>query len=269
MNTKSIECIKKSQHRVPVILIQTALALCLALLVIFQSIVTCCFDLNFYAQNFHDLQTAEKVDISEADSIDAIKLLLDYISDKRNDLEMKVTLNSTQKQVEMYNQREKAHMVDVKALYQLLLRLRIIVLVLVLAIVCYLFISYIMKFKRLSSNVWKDLESLFNEYAFFWQSFRKASLYSLILIALFVGLISLFAAHDFANFWWKFHELLFKNDLWQLDPATSRMINLVEGQFFNNLVMYILRSTAVGLTLTYLALLLFPTICLKLLKKLT
>lgn len=267
MNIKSIKYIEKSQHKVSVIIIQTILALCLALLVIFQSIVTCCFDLNFYAQNFHDLQTSEKVDISEVDSIDAIKLLLDYISDKRNDLEMKVTLNSTQKQVEMYNQREKAHMVDVKALYQLLLHLRSVVLALALIIVCYLFISYIRKFKGLSKDSFGNLECLSSEYAYFWQSFIKASLYSLILIATCVSLIYFFAAHDFANFWWKFHELLFKNDLWQLDPAASRMINLVEGQFFNNLVMYIIKRTALGLTLTYLALLLFPTICLKLLKK--
>lgn len=267
MNTKSIKCIEKSQHKAPVILIQIVLALCLALLVIFQSIVTCCFDLNFYAQNFHDLQTAEKVDISEADSIDAIKLLLDYISDKRNDLEMKVTLNSTQQQVEMYNQREKAHMVDVKVLYQLLLRLRSVALALALIIVCYLFIRYIRKFKKLSKDSLENLESLSSEYAYFWQNFRKASLYSLMLIAAFVSLIYLFAAYDFANFWWKFHEFLFKNDLWQLDPATSRMINLVEGQFFNNLVMYIIKNTALRLILTYLALFLFPTICLKLLKK--
>lgn len=274
MSNKQIEAMPlnieqqlKGKRRLLLTLAQTLLTLALALLVICQSIVRCCFNLPFYEKNFHELQTAQKVDISEADLSEAIKVLFAYLQGERTDLNLTVQLTSTKTKVEMYNQREKAHMLDVRALFNLLLKLQSVLVGVVLILVCLLFWLYMLKYRQclMADNL--AATDLISSFSTFWQSFRKASLYSLFLILALVALIALLAWRDFDSFWWHFHELLFTNDLWQLDPTSSRMINLVEGQFFNNLVNYILQSTAKSLLLMYLCLLLFPTLCLRFLKK--
>ena len=45
---------------------------------------------------------------------------------------------------------------------------------------------------------------------------------------------------DFTGFWTTFHQLFFTNDLWLLNPATDRMINLFPEAFFSHLVIRIL-----------------------------
>ena len=62
--------------------------------------------------------------------------------------------------------------------------------------------------------------------------------------------------------------MLFTNDLWQLDPAESRLINLVEGEFFSNLVQYIISVTVTALVVAYALILLVLRILLKLSRKL-
>lgn len=246
---------------------QVLLVLCLSFLLICHSIISCCFDLPFYEKNFHNLHTAEKVDISETDLINAINVLFDYLHGKRDDLMLKVKLTSTNQQVEMYNAREKEHMIDVRALFKLLLQIQAGLVVLVLILISLLFWPFIYNFKRcLRCNLTKS-DNLGSHVIAFWASFRKATSCSLVLILCFITLISFFAWFDFEKFWWNFHELLFTNDLWQLDPASSRMINLVEGQFFNNLVTYILKYTASNLLLMYLFFFLFPTLCLRFIKR--
>ena len=45
-----------------------------------------------------------------------------------------------------------------------------------------------------------------------------------------------YALMDFTGFWIGFHELFFTNDLWQLNPANSIMINMFPETFFAGMV---------------------------------
>lgn len=250
--------------------LQTLLALCLATVVVFQSIATCCFDFPFYQQNFRNLGTAKHVDVSEDELETALKVLLDYLNGKRDDINLTVRLTSNQETVEMYNEREIAHMVDVRALWQLLLKLKRVLIIVSVLIICGLFLPYLWQLKfYLTNNKLAKMQTAvaMRKFSYFWRSMRRSACYSLLIIALFVGLIAWLASSDFSSFWWHFHELLFSNDLWQLDPNTSRMVNLVDGQFFDNLVHYILQTTTASLAGLYLLLLLFPSICLYFIQK--
>src|SRR5699024_3895128 len=55
-----------------------------------------------------------------------------------------------------------------------------------------------------------------------------------------LGILILYALIDFNGFWIHFHKLLFSNDLWLLNPATDRMINMFPESFFNQMVINII-----------------------------
>ena len=50
------------------------------------------------------------------------------------------------------------------------------------------------------------------------------------------GILAVWAIIDFNSFWIQFHMLFFNNDLWLLDPRTSRMINMLPSEFFSTII---------------------------------
>ena len=56
----------------------------------------------------------------------------------------------------------------------------------------------------------------------------------------FFACIGIWAAVDFNSFWVSFHHVFFTNDLWLLDPASSRMIRMFQEEFFAAMVARIL-----------------------------
>lgn len=144
-------------------------------------------------------------------------MLLDYIVDHRDDLDYKLESGEP-----MFNQREIDHMVDVKNLYLGAKSIFILSIIVFLAITLY----FLIKLK-------------FNEFLFtFKQSFRS----SFMIFGLVLGLIGIYALVDFSGFWTNFHHLFFRNDLWLLNPATDRLIQMVPLPFFTQLVVRILFS---------------------------
>ncbi|MFH1591495.1 MAG: TIGR01906 family membrane protein [archaeon] len=119
---------------------------------------------------------------------------------------------------DFFNEREKAHMVDVKGLFDTAEMIALISLVLAVLIVLYLY--------------WKMPQ----------QAVRLVGL-GLILVLPVAGLVALLImVQDFSTFWKGFHELVFSNDLWLLDPETDNMIVLFAGDFFSNMVERIIVS---------------------------
>lgn len=47
-----------------------------------------------------------------------------------------------------------------------------------------------------------------------------------------IGSIGAMALVDFSQFWYRFHIVSFENDLWQLDPTTDNLINMVPQGFW-------------------------------------
>src|SRR5690625_5143319 len=75
----------------------------------FQFVV---FNKNFYHKQYAQLNTAKSIGMSETDLNKATDVLLDYIIDKREDIDVLVEVEG--RQTLMFNQREIDHMVDVK-----------------------------------------------------------------------------------------------------------------------------------------------------------
>ena len=124
-----------------------------------------------------------------------------------------------------FNQREVSHMEDVFALFELARRVRniwltVIVLILVLA-----------------------------NYKYFLNDLLYSSLKLMaLLVVVYVG-IGIFLSLNFDEYFIKFHELFFDNDLWLLDPKTDMMINILPIEFFILMARRIFTRAIAGLLL--------------------
>lgn len=180
-------------------------------------IFTISFDRNFYIHEYTSNQQAEKIGMSEDDLMKSTETLLDYLQDKRDDIVVEAEVNGST--VDVFNERETLHMVDVKNLFAHAVTARDILLWggLVLMIVVLL----------------THKES--------WLTLLKGAYQSgLIIIGAAVGALSIWAAVDFYDFWVDFHYLFFTNTLFFLDPNTSIMINMFPENFFFDLVFRII-----------------------------
>lgn len=181
----------------------------------------------FYANFYQANQTAQQLNLSEADLLEATDVLLDYIFFMRSDINVWVTTN--QQVVQMFNQREMDHMVDVKVLFGMMLTSMSLIFILVG--------FWIVKLaKQSKSTIFSDL-------------ITHAKL-AAIAISVFFGSILFVAIIDFQTFWTNFHLVLFRNDLWLLNPNTDRLIVMVPESFFIALITRIV-LTWVGLILLF------------------
>lgn len=142
--------------------------------------------------------------------------LIDYMDGRRDDL---VILSSELEGYELFNAKEKAHMVDVKNLFVLSKKINTGIFVILLLILVF-YLSY-------------DKESMK-------QYFMK---YSAITLAVILGvwlIIAILAMIDFTSFWTVFHKVFFTNDLWLLNPSTDLLIRMMPQRFFTRIVILIL-----------------------------
>lgn len=181
-------------------------------------------DQNFYWTHYRDLNIAQELNVSDADLKSATTLLLDYITDQRDDLNFTITVNGNEDSY--YNTKEKEHMVDVKDLYLNAMAVRNGSLVALGLSVLVL--------------VWK-VRSKLKELIF--QGLIDAS----VLLGSLLAALGLYALADFNAFWIFFHQMVFSNDLWYLNPATDRLIVMVPEVFFNDMVMAILIKSVLSI----------------------
>ncbi len=190
---------------------------CLIISLLLTIIDLNCFDQSFYQKEYVQNNTSEETGMNEEDLWDTTLVLFDYLHDARDDLSVQHEVNGTVR--EIFDSREKAHMVDVKNLY-----LNTIVVRNVLAIVgLILFVVAIL----LNKKNW--ITSMYIGYK------RSLGLLFVIILAILI-----YAAIDFNSFWIQFHYLFFTNDLFFLDPNTEILINMVPEQFFFDLVIRII-----------------------------
>ena len=143
--------------------------------------------------------------------------LLAYTTGADDNLDIQAEIQGQMQEV--FGEREKEHMVDVKALYLGARDVRTVSLVLAAVLIAAAFLIG----KKTALPVLCR--------SFLWTSAG-------FVVA--VGAISVYAAMDFTSFWTSFHHVFFTNDLWLLDPRTDVLIQMVPEQFFSDLVMRII-----------------------------
>ncbi|MGI6154072.1 MAG: TIGR01906 family membrane protein [Christensenellaceae bacterium] len=190
-----------------------------AILVVFATLVLCveafAFDAGFYKDEYGKHQIAYSVGVDEAVLYEATDVLLEYLKDDRKTLDFEAQIDGSER--EYFNEREKAHMVDVKALYQNAI---------VFMAVAYIVGGVLFLFSYIVSRQAKIV--------------LKAAFFGVIAGLAVFAVLGVWIAVDFNSFWTAFHHLMFSNDLWLLDAATSLLIRMYPGVFFFDLVSAIL-----------------------------
>lgn len=179
-----------------------------------SSIIFYTNNINFYKDMHLKNDISNKLDISYNDLIDVNINLLDYLNNKRDNLDMSYIIDNTN--IEFFNNKEKLHMIDVKNIYNIFLTINYILIILFIIILIYLIFN-------------KDYYLIFNSY--------NNILIKFIIILIILILLILI---DFQSIWVLLHKLFFTNDLWLLNPYTDRMIMMYPLNFFYNIVIRIL-----------------------------
>ena len=184
------------------------------------------FNKSFYKDEYKKLGVAEYIGISEDDLYKTTDILLEFIKGENDSLDIECKINGMTQEV--FNDREKAHMVDVKNLYDGLIIVRNVS-----------FIIFVLSFIYIGKT-----KSLFIGYKC-----------SLSLVGFIMAFILLFCLMDFEGFWLAFHQLFFPfNDLYILDPRYDVLVMMLPERFFFDLCVLIVVSTTMMLVGLYFVL---------------
>lgn len=174
------------------------------------------YDLSFYDETYEELETYEYIGMSKEDLMNTTDVLLSYMRRERSDMVVMATIKG--KHREVFNDKEKLHMIDVNAL---------------------------IKFADTFSSVAYALFVLMLGYVFYkrdtseWKSVGKAGLVAVTILFAFMIVLVGFILIDFNSFWTLFHKVFFTNDLWLLNPRTDVMIQMFPLEFFYKIVVQI------------------------------
>ncbi len=191
------------------------------------------FALNpgFFDSEYSKLGTAQSIGISDKDLKSVTQDLLEYTAGERENLDMQAGINGRQREV--FNEREKDHMVDVRALY---IAARTVRTVCFAGAAALLILAFLLSGRKALLKLCR--------------SFLRVSGAFVVIVAA----LAVYAASDFNSFWTSFHHVFFTNELWILDPSTDVLIMMVPQQFFSDLVTrIIIRFISIFLTLNIVA----------------
>lgn len=153
------------------------------------------------------LGSAEAAGVDSATLSEIGDMLVDYLREDRTDLTMEAVVNGAKQPV--FNQREVEHMKDVLGLFRLERRL-----------MWGLLLSGLMLLAvGLAGRGWTG------RLARAGAAGQGIWLFLAVCAAVWIAL-------DFNTAFLSFHRLLFRNDLWQLNPATDLMIRMLPEKFF-------------------------------------
>ena len=187
---------------------------CFIIVCVVFSVKSTALNPNFYIPKYEEMHLAQDIGVSKKDLNQSIRLLLDYLDDKRDDIKGTITWYGNHQ--ETFNERETSNIVDVKVLYQNAVKVAKISLVILALILLYFY--------------WNEKEKMF---AYLSKGFLGALL-TLIIMLVFFGFWIL---TDFTSFWTWFHTIFFSNQLWLLNPNTDFMICMLPETIFYQLVL--------------------------------
>ena len=169
-------------------------------------------DFGWYESAYEKYGVLDELEMEMQDVMHVTEEMMAYLRGNRADLVVDTVVDGQER--EFFNDREKAHMVDVKNLFigGLWIR-RIAVSLLVVSLFALI---------KTKAN---------------WRRILPKSF--LIGLGVFLGITAgagLLFMSDFNKYFLLFHELFFSNDLWLLNPETDLLIRMLPEAFFLDMV---------------------------------
>ena len=174
---------------------------------------------HYYENEYTRYQVADDVHMEMDDLLYVTDEMMAYLRGSREDLHVPTIVDGQPR--EFFNDREIAHMEDVRGLFLGGLALRRISLGLIVACVILLLL--------LKADIRRVLPKMI----------CIGSALFFAVLAVLAGIIST----DFNQYFIMFHHIFFNNDLWMLNPDTDLLINIVPEPFF--------MDTAARIAMTY------------------
>lgn len=181
------------------------LVISLPIFLLLLSIEIASFQMDFFEKKYEEYNISKRTGLSDKDLLEVTEALLDYLKGEREDIILYKNINGIKKMV--FEERELLHLRDVKVLYRKGFTIKNTTLLLSLISLFY-FIVY--------------RKNKFHMYLFI------SSILPMIIMIVFSILINT----DFYKYFVYFHEILFTNDLWQLNPNTDILIKMYPLNFF-------------------------------------
>jgi integral membrane protein (TIGR01906 family) len=185
----------------------------------------------FYERGFraHDADQATGLPLAEVDRAGA-EIRAYFENDARF---LAITVQDDEGPGPLFSEREVLHMADVKDVMRFMFRLHEISLIVVLGLVAGRFL-------------WASEAPL--------RTLARDTLAGLGVGLVAVALVGALAVAGFDSAWNQFHELVFSNDFWRLDPDTDRLIQMFPEEYWQDSVLLIAAAIAVqGVILAALA----------------
>ena len=172
-------------------------------------------DYGWYQKAYEKYDVLDDLEMEMKDVMYVTEEMMVYLRGNREDLVVDTIVNGEEQ--EFFNDREKAHMVDVRNLFVggLWIR-RIAILIFALAIVL------IVKTKP----NWKRL-------------LPKCFLIGFSIFIGIVGIAGILVVSNFNKYFLIFHKIAFRNDLWLLNPETDLLIRMLPEGIFLDMVIRI------------------------------
>lgn len=163
---------------------------------------------GYYEKEYAKYNVTEDVKMEMEDLLDVTHEMMAFLRGNRPDLHVPTLVDGQPR--EFFNEREIAHMEDVRGLFLAAIALRRICLAVMAACVL-LLLALRADVKRVLPKMLCIGTGLF-----------------FAVLAVLAGIIST----DFTKYFIIFHKIFFNNDLWMLDPRTDLLINIVPEPFF-------------------------------------
>ena len=195
--------------------------LCLPVLLLTASIGGAVNSLWLYEYGFEKYSISQTTGLAEAELEKAARGLISYFNSDEEHISLTVIKDS--QPFELFNQREVAHLRDVKGLIWLDYRVLLATLIYTLV---YAGVSLFWRKKR----YWRRLA---------WGVAGGGSITLALMLALGLGTLL-----GFDQLFWQFHLISFTNELWQLDPARDYLIMLFPQGFWYDTTVFCALATA-------------------------
>lgn len=194
------------------------------IVLLISAIEVASFDKVFFMSQIEANEVVKNTGIHEDDMEMVVDEIYSFLRGTRETFDIQARLH-TESPVSIFNEQDIVHMEDVRDLLNSALIVRNIG-----GLICLL--SFVSLLKWDTRLILKGL---------LWGSLGFIGI---------VGLIGIGFVLDFDGAFTLFHELVFSNDLWIMDPKTDVLIWIVPTPFFFNLIIRILAYTMIPLLIT-------------------
>jgi integral membrane protein (TIGR01906 family) len=188
-------------------LVGLAFVLMLPLLIIGTSLRGLVTDRDLMLRGFRDNRVAMTTGLDDQQLQRIADAFVAYFQGPPGQIQMQVTAFGQQRP--LFNAKEVTHMEDVQRVIQFFLQMQIVA-----AAIVVLRVGVAVVVDRATAPIGREL------------------LWSAALMVALVVLVGVLSLMDFEALWTRFHQIAFRNDLWQLDPSRDYLIMLFPEPFW-------------------------------------